>query len=142
MQLPLSGSAENFALRQALQQAAPHEPLEAALNAVESQLDALYNALCERQLYGIDLHSKELHKALAHALDIFSSAARHGGVPRELRERLMRASAQVAAQREALARATAALDRALDVLLPSSDQPVVYADTRKATGLSSIFKSA
>ena len=37
----------------------------------------------------------------------------------ELRRRLALAGAQVAAQRDALARATAALDRAIDVLMPS-----------------------
>lgn len=36
-----------------------------------------------------------------------------------LRSRLVSASGQVAAQRESLARATAALDRAIDVLLPA-----------------------
>ena len=41
-----------------------------------------------------------------------------GPVPSALRTRLATASGQVAAQRESLARATAALDRAIDVLLP------------------------
>jgi hypothetical protein len=36
-----------------------------------------------------------------------------------LRSRLVNASGQVAAQRESLARATAALDRAIDALLPA-----------------------
>jgi hypothetical protein len=39
-------------------------------------------------------------------------------VPPALRHRLARTSGQVAAQRESLARATAALDRAIDVLMP------------------------
>jgi len=39
-------------------------------------------------------------------------------VPQPLRQRLALAGGQVAAQREALARATASLDRAIDVLLP------------------------
>jgi hypothetical protein len=39
-------------------------------------------------------------------------------VPSALRNRLAHASGQVAAPRESLARATAALDRAIDVLLP------------------------
>ena len=51
-------------------------------------------------------------------MDHFSRAARHGALPAPLRQRLMRASSQVAAQRESFARATAALDRAIDVLLP------------------------
>jgi hypothetical protein len=45
-------------------------------------------------------------------------AARRGGPPLPLRRRLGLASAQVAAQRDALARASAALDRAIDALMP------------------------
>ena len=59
----------------------------------------------------------------------FSDAARDGPVPPALRKRLASASGQVAAQRESLARATAALDRAIDVLLPR-DAATLYA--RKA----------
>jgi hypothetical protein len=51
-------------------------------------------------------------------VDHFSSAARSGTVPAPLRRRLASASGQVAAQRESLARATAALDRAIEVLMP------------------------
>jgi hypothetical protein len=59
-----------------------------------------------------------LHYALASAVDHFAQAARNGGVPPTLRRRLVSASGQVAAQRESLSRATAALDRAIDVLMP------------------------
>lgn len=103
---------------------ADSEPLESALQAVEAELSGLGQALCDRETPRIDLHSRELHAALAHAMDIFTHAARRGGLPRELRQRLMNASGEVAAQREALARATAALDRAMDVLLPRDPQPV------------------
>ena len=123
MQVPHFGSPEALALRGALQQSI-EGPLEAALSAVESQLESLAEALQARESRGIDLHARELHLALAHAMDVFTSAARHGGVPRDLRRRLMLASGEVAAQREAFSRATAALDRALDVLLPSDPSPV------------------
>lgn len=93
--------------------------LEERLSAVESSLAALGNALRARDAAGIDLHACELHKALASAVNHFSDAARNGLVSPLLRERLVQASGQVAAQRESLARATAALDRAMDVLLPS-----------------------
>ena len=92
--------------------------LEATLSAVEIRLHALGVALLERNSADIELHSSELHRALARAVDHFSRAARHGALPAPLRQRLMRASSQVAAQRESFARATAALDRAIDVLLP------------------------
>ena len=92
--------------------------LEETLTAVESRLAALGVALLERNSADIDTHAGELHRALARAVHDFSRAARHGALPPPLRQRLMRASSQVAAQRESFARATAALDRAIDVLLP------------------------
>ena len=92
--------------------------LEDSLADVESRLSALGAALRARDPSAIDLHAGELQRALAHAVHHFSKAARSGPVPSALRTRLATASGQVAAQRESLARATAALDRAIDVLLP------------------------
>jgi hypothetical protein len=96
----------------------PDSQLEILLVAVERRLAALGMALREHDAAGIDLHAAELHRALANAVDRFASAARNGTVPPALRARLALASGQVASQRESLARATAALDRAIDVLLP------------------------
>ena len=101
----------------------PHTPLidpalEETLAAVESRLIALGEALRARDAAAIDSHATELHRALARAVDHFTSAARSGSVPPTLRRRLASASGQVAAQRESLARATAALDRAIEVLMP------------------------
>ena len=96
-----------------------HSPeLEARLAAVESRLSSLGSALRARDAEGIELHASELHRALASAVTHFSDAARIGPLPAALRERFAQASGQVAAQRESLARATASLDRAIDVLLP------------------------
>ena len=92
--------------------------LEARLSAVESQLAELGNALRTRDSVAIDRHAVELHRALASAVNQFSVAAKDGPLPHALRRRLADAGGQVAAQRESLARATAALDRAIDVLLP------------------------
>ena len=108
------------------QAAAPAPELEERLSAVESRLAALGNALRSRDPIGIDLHAAELHRALASAVTHFSDAAKSGRVPAELRTRLATASGQVAAQRESLARATAALDRAIDVLLPQRDNATLY----------------
>ena len=77
--------------------------LEPSLLAIEAGLAALGEALRAHDSAAIELHAHALHRALAHAGDRFKQAARGG---------------QVAAQRESLARATAALDRAIDVLLP------------------------
>ncbi len=98
----------------------PDMQLESALAAVESQLAALGDSLLERDSAGIDRHATELHRALATAVSSFAQAARKGSLPHALRLRLASASGRVAAQRESLARATAALDRAIDVLLPAT----------------------
>jgi hypothetical protein len=113
--------------QQALQRAAE---LEGPLQAVEDRLMALGLALHRQDAAAVDSEASALHGALAAAVRHFSLAARHGGVPLPLRRRLALASGQMAAQREALARATAALDRAMDVLLPepaSTHHSAVYA---------------
>jgi hypothetical protein len=98
--------------------AVPGPKLEAALASVEERLAALGEALRARDSAGIETHATELHRALAHAVDCFARASRSGPVPPALRHRLASTSGLVAAQRESLARATAALDRAIDVLMP------------------------
>lgn len=103
----------------------PEAELEVTLAAVEARLTALGVALLESNTPEIDAQASELHRALARAVEHFSHAARNGALPAPLRERLMRASSQVAAQRESFARATAALDRAIDVLMPS-EAPALY----------------
>ncbi len=97
--------------------------LEGPVQAVEDRLSALGIALHRQDAAAVDREATALHAALAAAVQHFSHAARTGGVPMPLRQRLAVASAQVAAQREALARATAALDRAMDVLLPQMQAP-------------------
>ncbi len=92
--------------------------LERPLQAVEDQLAALGQALHQQDSAAVDVAAAQLHAALAHAIEHFARAAKAGGVPQPLRQRLARASGRVAAQREALARATASLDRAMDVLIP------------------------
>jgi len=109
-------------------QADPPE-LEIRLAAVESRLAALADALRARDPVAIDLQACELHRAAAGSVG--EVVDRGGPVPPALRDRLAQASSQVVAQRESLARATAALDRALDVLLP-----------REGAGLYSIYGAA
>jgi hypothetical protein len=99
--------------------------LEAVLQRVEQHLDDLQAALSARDMPCIELHAAELQRALSNAMERFMQAARRGGSPLPLRRRLALASAQVASQRDALARATAALDRAIDVLMPGS-MPALY----------------
>jgi len=105
--------------------------LEDTLAAVEHRLSALGEALRARDADAIDHHSTELHNALARAVDHFSRAAKTGEIPHGLRRRLVSASGLVAAQRESLARATAALDRAIEVLMPR-DAPALYSSLGSA----------
>jgi len=99
--------------------------LESLLQRVEQHLDDLQTALGARDMPCIELHAAELQRALSQAVDGFMQAARRGGSPLALRRRLALASSQVAEQRDALARATAALDRAIDVLMPAA-APALY----------------
>ncbi len=121
---PVNRAAPSLSFEPALQ-SVMQPGLEPALAAVEQRLAALGESLRARDTAGIDLHATELHRALALAVEHFANAARSGSVPAALRHRLALASGQVAAQRESLARATAALDRAIDVLLPR-DHTALY----------------
>lgn len=100
--------------------------LEQPLKAVEDQLAALEGALRQLDVRAVDQAATGLHLALAAAVETFGRAARTGSVPPALRHRLARATGQVAAQREALARATASLDRAIDVLIPRAAPSSLY----------------
>lgn len=104
--------------------------LEALVGDVDRHLDALGEALRARDAAATERHAQQLHHSLARAVEGFSQAARcPGGVALALRQRLALASAKVAAHREALLRATAALDRAIDVLMPRP-AAAVYAPQR------------
>lgn len=107
------------------------EELEQPLLAVETCLNQLGEALLRRDTLAIEMHASALHKALAEAIAAFSAAARAGSVPPNLRHRLVQAGGRVAAQRESLARATAALDRAIDVLMPG-ESTGLYSSLGKA----------
>ena len=102
--------------------------LEVPLLALEERLAALGLALQGADADAVDRAGAELHGALAAAVEHFHHAAREGGVPAALRRRLAEAGARVAAQRESLARATAALDRAIDVLMPRGTPKIVYSN--------------
>jgi hypothetical protein len=102
--------------------------LEPAVAAVEARLLALGEALMARDAAAMERCAGELHRALTDAVSRFSLAARSGAaVNPALRQRLMQATGAVAAQRESLSRATAALDRAMDVLMPRSPEAVYRA---------------
>ncbi len=106
----------------------PGATLEHAIAAVESRLETLGAALRERDGPAIEGGAVELQRALATAVHRFNHSAKAlAGISPELRHRLAIASAQVGAQRESLARASAALNRAADVLMPASSPAPAYA---------------
>ncbi len=109
-----------FTTRAELDAVAGVAELENAVAAVEQRLAGLAEAMRERDAVAIERQADHLHLVLAQAVQAFRRAARRGGVPDSMRLRLANAGAQVARQRELLARATAALDRAIDVLLPGN----------------------
>lgn len=121
---PLAASAEPIVIPPVQAAGLRAEQLESCLGAVEAHLTALGSALRARDAAGIEMHAAELHGALANAIRQFADAARSGPLPPALRSRLAQASGEVAAQRESLARATAALDRAIDALLPRDATPL------------------
>lgn len=92
--------------------------LESMLQRVEDELAALGAALHLHDGLAIEEHAHQLQRALEQAVSGFTLAARQGSIPAPLRSRLAQAGRCVAAQRESLARATIALDRAIDTLLP------------------------
>ncbi|HSB25322.1 MAG TPA: hypothetical protein VLE94_19650 [Burkholderiaceae bacterium] len=100
--------------------------LEGALQSVERHLDDLQQALSARDMPRVEGHAGELQRALSHAMERLAQSARRGAAPLALRRRLGLAGAQVAAQRDALARATAALDRAIDLLMPGQREAALY----------------
>lgn len=92
--------------------------LEGLVTQAQARLTALGDALCQHDGQAIENHAAKLRLILAGAMDGFAQATRRGQVPRALCGRLAEASGQLTAQREALARSTAALGCLLDVLVP------------------------
>lgn len=109
----LSSPAEQQALRDTVD-------LEAALATVETLIAQLGQALSEHDPAATETASAALHRALGQAVDRATRAARHGGMPPALRRRLAACGGQVAALREAVARASVSLDKALEILLPGA----------------------
>lgn len=93
------------------------QAFERALGALEHHLDSLGQALRQRDSGTLLEASRALQQALPAALDSLRHDAPHP-LPPELRERLLRDRGRILAQREALSRAHAAVERAVSVLLP------------------------
>ncbi len=100
--------------------------LEPGVTLLEHRLAELSASIGQRDADGIERSAAALQRALASSIADFQRAARQGGVPPALRQRLILAGGQVATLREVVARAACSLDRAIDVLLPESTVLGVY----------------
>jgi len=122
---PQPGTAS--VLTHGLHQAAPDTTeLETALEGVELRLAALGHALAGPDPAAVESAADELRVAMRAAMESFAQVSRRGVMPPAIRQRLAMASGQVAAQREALFRATTALDQAIEILIPRPDSGGVY----------------
>lgn len=95
------------------------DSLPPLLNELEAALALVQQALVQRDTPSLEQQAGQVQQLLAAAL----AEARGQSLPAPLRQRLAQAGAQLAAQRQALGRATASLDRALEVLMPSEPDP-------------------
>ncbi len=105
--------------------------LESALSAVEQSIGALGHALTLNDVVAVEAAATELQATMRAAMERFAQVAKRGTMPPALRQRFAMASGQVAAQREALMRATSALDQALEILIP---RPAASASVYSAQG--------
>ena len=105
--------------------------LEGSLSAVEQAIAALGQTLTQRDIAAVEVASTALHDALRAAMTQFAQVARAGRMPAGLRSRFALANAQVAAQREALIRASALVEQNLEVLIP---RPVAETSVYSASG--------
>jgi len=120
--------------------AAPAQPLppdasalETSLAAVELAIAALGDTLAHPDIAAVEAASTALHDAMRAAMNQFAQAARGGRMPAELRHRFALANARIAAQREALIRASSLVEQNLEILLP---KPMAQTSVYSANGAS------
>lgn len=87
-----------------------------AVEAVEASLQAVSTALRASDAAALEQATAQLRRCLTSAMH----PLRQGALDDAVRRRLARAVADLGAQREIVARATASADRALGVLLPAA----------------------
>lgn len=104
----------------------PALELDTSLDALESRLQALAQALRGQRAEDVEAAAAALQQALAAALPPLRQRARNAALPPALQRRLLLARGQVVAQRESLARACTALGRAIDVVLPRPAARAAY----------------
>ncbi len=126
--------------RSAARQPAPATPptadtsaLEVSLSAVELAIATFGQTLTQRDIAAVEAASTALHDAMRAAMTQFAQVARSGKMPVALRTRFAMANAQIAAQREALVRATSLVEQHLEILIP---RPLAQTSVYTASGAS------
>ena len=105
--------------------------LEVSLAAVELAIATLGQTLARPDIAAIEAASTALHEAMRAAMNQFAQVARRGKMPIALRTRFAIANGQIAAQREALFRATSLVEQNLEILIP---RPMAETSVYSATG--------
>ena len=105
--------------------------LEASLSAVELAIATLGQTLTQRDIAAVETASTALHDTMRAAMTQFAQVARRGKMPVALRTRFALANAQIAAQREALVRATSLVEQHLEILIP---RPLAETSVYSASG--------
>ena len=98
--------------------------IDAALQQLDARLQALGEALRSQHADTVASEAAALQRALAALRRSLHDDGSALAAP--LRSRAARAAGQIAAQREAVARRSAAVGRALDLLLPPTAARVAY----------------
>ena len=106
--------------------------LEVSLSAVEQAIAVLGHTLTLRDIAAVEAASTSLHDAMRAAMTQFAQVARSGKMPAALRTRFALANGQIAAQREALIRATSLVEQNLEILIP---RPVAETSVYSASGV-------
>ena len=107
--------------------------LEVSLAAVELAIATLGDTLARQDIAAIEAGSTALHDAIRAAMAQFAQVARRGTMPAALRTRFALANGQIAAQREALIRATSLVEQNLEILIP---RPMAETSVYSASGAS------
>ena len=107
--------------------------LEVSLAAVELAIATLGDTLARQDIAAIEAASTTLHDAMRAAMAQFAQVARRGTMPAALRTRFALANGQIAAQREALIRATSLVEQNLEILIP---RPMAETSVYSASGAS------
>ena len=105
--------------------------LEVSLAAVELAIATLGHTLTRQDIAAVEAASTTLHDAMRAAMGQFAQVARRGTMPLALRTRFAMANGQIAAQREALIRATSLVEQNLEILIP---RPMAETSVYSATG--------